>query len=45
VESAQAQCVAFFSPEFQAHTARYLDGTVTPPHLFDTVAVPGLCVA
>ena len=44
-ESAAALRAAFFSPEFQAHVGRYPDGTVTQPHLFEKVAVPGICVA
>ena len=44
-ESAHALRAAFSSPEFQAHTARYPDSTVTQPHLFEKVAVPGICVA
>ena len=44
-ESAQALRAAFSSPEFQAHVAHYPDGTVTKPHLFEKVAVPGICVA
>ena len=43
-ESAAALRAAFFSPEFRAHVARYPDGT-TAPHLFEQVAVPGICVA
>jgi heme-degrading monooxygenase HmoA len=44
-ESAHALRAAFSSPEFQAHAARYPDSTVTQPHLFEKVAVPGICVA
>ena len=44
-ESAQALRAAFFSPEFQAHVAHYPDSTVAKPHLFEKVAVPGICVA
>lgn len=44
-ESAHALRAAFSSPEFQAHTARYPGSTVTQPHLFEKVAVPGICVA
>ncbi len=43
-ESAAALRAAFFSPEFRAHVARYPDGT-TSPHLFEKVAVAGICVA
>jgi heme-degrading monooxygenase HmoA len=44
-ESAQALRAAFTSPEFQAHVAHYPDSAVTHPHLFEKVAVPGICVA
>lgn len=44
-ESAEALRAAFFSPEFQAHVGHYPDSTVTQPHLFEKVAVPGICVA
>ena len=44
-ESAAALRAAFFSPEFSAHAARYPDGAVATPHLFEKVAVPGICVA
>ena len=44
-ESAAALRAAFSSPEFRAHTAHYPDSAVTQPHLFQKVAVPGICVA
>ncbi len=44
-ESAGALGRAFRSPEFQARIAHYPDSTVTTPHLFTKVAVPGICVA
>ncbi len=44
-ESAEALRTAFMSPEFQAHAAHYPDSAVTQPHLFQKVAVPGICVA
>ena len=44
-ESARALREAFSSPEFQAHVGHYPDSTVTKPHLFEKVAVPGICVA
>ena len=44
-ESASALRAAFVSPEFQAHVGHYPDSTVTRPHLFHKVAVPGICVA
>jgi heme-degrading monooxygenase HmoA len=43
-ESAQALARAFGSPEFQAYTARYPDSAVAAPHLFEKVAVAGICV-
>ena len=43
-ESAQALGQAFRSPEFQARAARYPDSTVTAPHVFQKVAIPGICV-
>ena len=44
-ESAAALRAAFSSPEFQAHIGHYPESTVTSPHLFEKVAVPGICVA
>lgn len=44
-ESAQTLRQAFFSPEFQATLARYPDSMVAQPHLFEKVAVSGICVA
>ena len=35
---------AFGDPEFQAGLASYPDSTVASPHLFQKVAVPGICV-
>lgn len=43
-ESAQALARAFGSPEFQARTARYPDSAVAAPHVFEKVAVAGICV-
>jgi heme-degrading monooxygenase HmoA len=43
-ESARALARAFGSPEFQARTARYPDSAVAAPHLFEKVAVAGICV-
>ena len=43
-ESAAARRAAFTSPEFQAHVAAYPDSAVATPHLFQKVAVPGICV-
>lgn len=44
-ESPRALAAAFGSPEFQERAARYPDSTVAAPHLFEKVAVPGICVA
>jgi heme-degrading monooxygenase HmoA len=43
-ESAQALARAFGSPEFQAHMARYPDSAVASPHVFEKVAVAGICI-
>jgi heme-degrading monooxygenase HmoA len=43
-ESVQAFREAFGDPQFQATFARYPDSTVASPHLFQKVAVPGICV-
>jgi heme-degrading monooxygenase HmoA len=44
-ESARALGEAFRSPEFQQRAARYPDTAVAAPHVFERVAVPGICVA
>lgn len=36
---------AFFNPEFRARMKDYPPSTVASPHLFEKVAVPGICVA
>ncbi|WP_395681633.1 antibiotic biosynthesis monooxygenase family protein, partial [Inquilinus sp.] len=36
---------AFANPEFRAKLAAYPASAVASPHLFQTVAVPGICVA
>jgi heme-degrading monooxygenase HmoA len=43
-ESAKSLGEAFRSPEFQARIARYPDSAVVAPHVFEKVAVPGICV-
>lgn len=43
-ESVPAFRDAFADPQFQATLARYPDSTVASPHLFQKVAVPGICV-
>lgn len=44
-ESARALGTAFSSPEFQRSLERYPESTVAAPHVFEKVAVPGICVA
>jgi heme-degrading monooxygenase HmoA len=36
---------AFSSPEFRSKLTRYPESTVASPHLFQKVAVPGICLA
>jgi heme-degrading monooxygenase HmoA len=36
---------AFSHPEFRSQLGRYPASTVASPHLFQKVAVPGICVA
>ena len=36
---------AFTHPDFQAKMARYPASAIVSPHLFQKVAVPGICVA
>jgi heme-degrading monooxygenase HmoA len=44
-ESTQALFAAFSTAEFQAAAARYPDGITAYPHIFEKIAVPGICVA
>ena len=44
-ESVAQYKAAFESPDFQAQLARYPEGVTSSPHLFRTMAVPGICVA
>jgi heme-degrading monooxygenase HmoA len=44
-ESARALGEAFGSPEFQRNIERYPGSTVAAPHVFEKLAVPGICVA
>jgi quinol monooxygenase YgiN len=44
-ESVEAFKRAFFHPEFQEAIQKYPPSTVGSPHLFQKVAVPGICVA
>ncbi|MDQ4142699.1 MAG: antibiotic biosynthesis monooxygenase [Actinomycetota bacterium] len=43
-ESVEAFRNAFSDPSFQATWANYPESTVASPHLFQKVAVPGICV-
>jgi heme-degrading monooxygenase HmoA len=43
-ESVTAFRDAFGDPKFQESFARYPDSTVASPHLFQKLAVPGICV-
>ncbi len=43
-ESVTSFRAAFGDPQFQQTWARYPDSTVASPHLFQKVAVPGICV-
>src|SRR5215475_3828725 len=44
-ESVEAFKRAFFHPEFQEAIQHYPPSAVGSPHLFQKVAVPGICVA
>lgn len=44
-DSARALSAAFRSPEFQRRAASYPDSAVATPHVFQRLAVPGICVA
>jgi len=44
-ESAGALGEAFRSSGFQERAARYPDSSVAAPHVFEKIAVPGICVA
>jgi heme-degrading monooxygenase HmoA len=44
-ESARALGEAFRSPEFRSRAARYPEAAVAAPHVFERVAVPGVCIA
>jgi len=43
-ESARALGDAFRSPEFQKRAARYPESATAAPHVFERVAVAGICV-
>jgi len=42
---ARALAEAFRSPAFQKRSAEYPERAVAAPHVFEKVAVPGICVA
>lgn len=44
-ESTAAFRAAFTHPRFRAKISAYPSSAVASPHLFQTVAVPGICVA
>ncbi len=44
-ESNAAFRAAFEHPDFQAKLSHYPSSVITAPHLFEKVAVPGICVA
>jgi heme-degrading monooxygenase HmoA len=44
-ESTAAFRTAFMHPEFRAKLSAYPSSAVASPHLFEKVAVPGVCVA
>ena len=44
-ESTAAFRAAFTHPEFRARLSAYPSSAVASPHLFQKVAVPGICVA
>jgi quinol monooxygenase YgiN len=44
-ESAEKLGAAINAPGFQATRDNYPDGTITLPHLYEKIAVEGICVA
>ena len=44
-ESTEAFRNAFTNPQFRAKLSSYPASAVASPHLFQTIAVPGICVA
>jgi heme-degrading monooxygenase HmoA len=44
-ESTEHFRIAFGNPEFRARLAAYPASAVASPHLFQRVAVPGICIA
>ena len=43
-ESAAHLRAAFFTDQFQRHLADYPDTSTVAPHVFEKIAVPGICV-
>ena len=43
-ESAAHLRAAFFTEQFQRHLADYPDTSTVAPHVFEKIAVPGICV-
>jgi heme-degrading monooxygenase HmoA len=44
-ESTEALAAAFNSPEFQAAREKSPEGVIAHPHIFEKIAVPGICDA
>ncbi|WP_166354887.1 antibiotic biosynthesis monooxygenase family protein [Phytoactinopolyspora limicola] len=44
-ESTEALFKAFSNPEFQQKSAKYPDGIIAYPHVYQKVAVAGVCTA
>lgn len=44
-ESSERFKRAFTHPEFRSHLVHYPPSTVASPHLFEKLAIPGICVA
>jgi heme-degrading monooxygenase HmoA len=44
-ESTAAFRAAFTNPDFQAKLSAYPSSAIASPHLFQKIAVPGICVA
>ncbi|MES5825329.1 antibiotic biosynthesis monooxygenase family protein [Streptomyces sp. RG80] len=44
-ESTEALFAAFSKPEFQQSAAKYPDGITAYPHIYEKIAVEGICVA
>ncbi len=44
-ESAAHLRAAFFTEQFQRHLADYPDAATVAPHVFERIAVPGICIA